>query len=215
VVTATLAPPKPRLRGWLHLGAFPFALVSGLWLTANGTTHADRVACAVFALTACMLFGTSAVYHRGSWTPRTAGILRRLDHSNIALIIAGTYTPLAVAVLPSSQSTVLLCVVWVTALTIVLFRVAWLSAPRWLYTAMYLGLGWAALFWLPELWHLAGALTILLIALGGLLYTAGAVVYAARRPRLAPRTFGYHELFHACTVAAFTCHLIAVARVAT
>ncbi len=214
-MTTTLAPAKPRLRGWLHLGAFPFVLLSGLWLTANGVTHADRVACAVFTLTACLLFGTSAVYHRGTWSPRTAGILRRLDHANIALIIAGTYTPLAVAVLPSSQATVLLCIVWITALTIVGFRVAWLSAPRWLYTAMYLGMGWAAVFWLPELWHLAGAVTILLIALGGLLYTAGAVVYGLRRPRLSPRSFGYHELFHACTIAAFTCHVIAIARVAT
>ena len=214
-MTATLAPPKPRLRGWLHLGAFPFALVSGLYLTANGTTHADRVAIAVFTLTACLLFGTSAVYHRGTWTPRTAGILRRFDHSNIALIIAGTYTPLAVAVLPASQATLLLWIVWTTALAIVVFRVAWLGAPRWLYTAMYIGLGWAAVFWLPELWHLAGALNIVLIAVGGALYTAGAVFYALRRPALRPSTFGYHELFHACTIAAFTCHLAVVARVAT
>jgi hemolysin III len=214
-VVVSEAPPKPRLRGWLHLGAFPFALLSGLWLTANGLTHADRVACAVFTLTACMLFGTSAVYHRGKWSPQAAGVLRRLDHSNIALIIAGTYTPIAVAVLPSTQATVLLCIVWSTATMIVVFRVAWLTAPRWLYTTMYVGLGWAAIFWLPELWHLAGAVTILLIALGGLLYTAGAVVYALRRPRLSPQSFGYHELFHACTIAAFTCHLVAVARVAT
>jgi hemolysin III len=210
-----MAPPKPRLRGWLHLGAFPFALVSGLFLTAIGSTHADRIAIAVFTLTACLLFGTSAVYHRGTWSPRTAGVLRRLDHSNIALIIAGTYTPLAVAVLPASQATVLLWIVWTTALAIVLFRVSWLSAPRWLYTAMYVGLGWAAVFWLPELWHLAGAVNILLVAAGGLLYTAGAVCYALRRPTLSPRTFGYHELFHACTIAAFTCHLVVVARVAT
>jgi len=214
-MTAAVAPVKPRLRGWLHLGAFPFALVAGLWVTANGLTYADRVACAVFTLSACLLFGTSAVYHRGTWSPRTGAVLRRMDHSNIALIIAGTYTPLAVAVLPASQATVLLWVVWSTALAIVVFRVAWLSAPRWLYTAMYIGLGWAAVFWLPEFWHLAGALNILLVALGGVLYTAGAVCYALRRPALSPRTFGYHELFHACTVAAFTCHLIVVARVAT
>ena len=214
-MNVAIAPPKPRLRGWLHLAAFPYALVSGLWLAANGTTHADRVACAVFALTACMLFGTSAVYHRGDWSPRTAGLLRRLDHSNIALIIAGTYTPLGLAVLPSSQATVMLCIVWATALAIVLLRVTWLSAPRWLYTAMYVGLGWAAIFWLPELWHLAGVITILLVVFGGFFYTAGAVVYALRRPRLSARIFGYHELFHACTIAAFTCHLIAISRVAT
>jgi hemolysin III len=214
-VATALAPPKPLLRGWLHLGAFPFALVSGLYLTANGTTHADRIACAVFTLSACLLFGTSAVYHRGTWSPTTAGALRRLDHSNIALIIAGTYTPLAVAVLPASQATLLLWIVWSLALAIVVFRVVWLRAPRWLYTAMYIGLGWASVFWLPELWHLAGVAAILLVAAGGLLYTSGAVVYALRRPKLSPLTFGYHELFHACTIAAFTCHVLAVARVAT
>ena len=153
--------------------------------------------CAVFALTACMLFGTSAVYHRGKWSARTAGLLRRLDHSNIALITAGTYTALGVAVLPSSQAIVMLCIVWATALVIVLLRVTWLSAPRWLYTAMYVGLGWAAIFWLPELWHLAGAITVLLVVFGGVFYTAGAVVYALttsevvgthlRLPRAVPR----------------------------
>lgn len=209
------APPKPLLRGWLHLGTFPAALLVGLLLTANGRTHADRVALAVFTMTACLLFGTSAIYHRGTWSTRLGGVLRRMDHANIALIIAGTYTPLAVSVLPASQATVLLWVVWSTALAIVVFRVAWLRAPRWTYITMYVGLGWAAMFWMPDLWHLAGVATILLVIAGGLAYTAGAVFYGARRPRLAPGTFGYHELFHACTVVAFACHVVAIARVAT
>jgi hemolysin III len=210
-----MAPPKPKLRGWLHLVAFPFALVSGLLLTALGSDRADRIAIAVFTMTACLLFGTSGVYHRGSWPPTIAGVLRRMDHANIALIIAGTYTPIAVAVLPTSQATVLLWVVWSMAFAIVIFRVFWLGAPRWLYTAAYIGLGWAAVFWLPELWHYAGVLNCVLIFAGGLFYTAGAVFYALKRPTLSPTKFGYHELFHACTVAAFTCHLAVIARVAT
>lgn len=213
-----LVPPKPRLRGWLHLGTFPLALLVGLFLTANGRTHADRIAVAVFTATACLLFGTSAVYHRGTWTPKTIALLRRLDLSNIALIIAGTYTPIAVAVLTAGQTRVLLWIVWVFAAIIVAFSVGWWSArviaPRWFYTGTFILLGWAAVAWFPEFWHRAGVANFTLIVLGGLLYTGGAVVYARKRPDLSPATFGYHELFHACTVAAFTCHVLVVARVA-
>ena len=162
-----------------------------------------------------MLFGTSATYHRGTWSPRTTRVLRRLDHSCIALMIAGSYTPLAVALLPSSQAKILLAIVWSTALAIVAFRVAWLSAPAWTYFAMYIGLGWAAIYWLPEMWHAAGIANMLLIIAGGLLYTVGAVLFAMKRPRLSPATFGHHELFHLCTIVAYLCHLVVVARVAT
>jgi hemolysin III len=217
-VQVALVPAKPRLRGWLHLGTLPFALGVGLFLTANGHTHADRVAVAVFTATACLLFGTSAVYHRGTWSPKTISLLRRLDLSNIALIIAGTYTPIAVAILTTSESRVLLWTVWSAATIIVVFSMGWWSprvqAPRWFYTGIYIVLGWAAVAWFPELWHLGGVVNFLLIVLGGLLYTIGAAVYALKRPALSPTTFGYHELFHACTVAAFTCHVLVVARIA-
>lgn len=217
-MTTTVAPIKPRLRGWLHLGTLPFALIAGLWLTANGTTYRDRLAVALFALTACLLFATSAVYHIGTWTPRVHDTLKRLDHSSIALIIAGTYTPIAVAILPHTQAEVLLWVVWVAAIAIAVSSVGGaivdVSAPRWLYTGMYIVLGWAAVFWFPELLHYGGVVNFCLILLGGVLYTAGGVVYVLKRPVLSPRTFGFHELFHACTVAAFTCHFIVVARVA-
>jgi len=211
----TASHTKPKLRGWLHLGAFPFALVAGLFLTANGTDHADRIALAIFTLTSCLLFGTSAVYHRGTWSPRTNRVLRRLDHSCIALVIAGSYTPLAVALLPAAQAKVLLAIVWSTALVIVAFRVSWLAAPAWTYFAMYIGLGWASVYWLPEMWHAAGVLNMVLVITGGVVYTAGAVMFAMKRPRLSPSVFGYHELFHACTILAYGCHLVAVARVAT
>jgi hemolysin III len=217
-VTTTVAPLKPRLRGWLHLGTLPFALVAGLWLTANGTTYKDRLAVALFALTSCLLFATSAVYHIGTWTPKVHDTLKRLDHSSIALIIAGTYTPIAIAILPSGQATDLLSIVWATTIIIVGFRVAWPStwprAPRWAFTGLYLALGWAAVFWMPALWHYGGAVNFALIAAGGLLYSVGATFYALKRPSLSPSWFGYHELFHACTVAAFACHLVVIARTA-
>jgi hemolysin III len=217
-VQLALVPPKPRLRGWLHLGTLPFALGVGLFLTANGRTHPDRVAVAVFTATACLLFGTSAVYHRGTWTPKTIALLRRLDLSNIALIIAGTYTPIAVAVLSPGECRVLLWIVWVAASIIVVFSVGWrssrITAPRWFYTGTFIVLGWAAVAWFPELWQRGGVVNFCLIVLGGVLYTCGGAIYALKRPALSPTTFGYHELFHACTVAAFTCHVLVVARVA-
>jgi hemolysin III len=214
-VSAELAPVRPLLRGWLHLCTFPFALVAGVLLTANGSTHADRVALAVYALTSCLLFGTSALYHRGNWSPRTTRVLRRADHSCIALMIAGSYTPIAVAVLPASQARVLLVIVWSMALVVVAFRMAWLSAPGWTYFASYIALGWASLYWLPEMWRLAGPVNIVLMIIGGLIYTIGAVLFGMKRPRIAPNTFGYHELFHACTIVAYLCILVVVIRVAT
>jgi hemolysin III len=187
-------------------------------LTAHGTTYAHRLAIAVFTATACLMFGTSALYHLGSWSPRVLAVLRRMDLANIALIIAGTYTPIAVAILPWSKARVLLWIVWIATGAIVVSsaagHVTGLRAPRWLYTGMYIVLGWAAVFWFADLWHYGGAINFALIVAGGVLYTAGGVVYALRRPTLKPNTFGFHELFHACTVAAFTCHFVVVARVA-
>jgi len=217
-VTAAVAPPKPRLRGWLHLVTTPLALIGGLVLTAKGTTYPNRLAVAVFTATACLMFGTSAVYHLGAWPRHVAAILRRLDLANIALIIAGTYTPIAVAILPRSQAAVLLWIVWSAAIVIVVSSVGSsalnMTAPRWLYTGTFILLGWAAIFWFPSLWHYGGVVNFFLILLGGVLYTAGGVIYALKRPALSPTTFGFHELFHACTVAAFTCHFVVVARVA-
>src|SRR4051812_13977168 len=204
-----MAAIKPRLRGWIHLGTFPLVLVAGIVLVVLAPGGAPRVSSAIFAVTAALLFGTSALYHRGSWSPRWTGVLKRLDHSNIFLIIAGTYTPLAVALLPESRGRTLLWIVWGGAVMGVVFRVLWVGAPRWLYTPVYIALGWVAVFYLPDFIRRGGPAVLVLIALGGALYTAGAVVYGIKRPNPSPRWFGFHEIFHTLTVAAFTVHYIA------
>jgi hemolysin III len=201
---------KPRLRGWLHAGTFPVAVAAGIVLICVAPTTAGRVSASVFTLTAALLFGTSAVYHRGTWSPRVHGVLKRLDHSNIFLIIAGSYTPFAALLLTPGKARTLLLVVWLGALGGVLFRVFWVGAPRWLYTPVYIALGWVAVIYLPDFLRQGGAALLTLILVGGLLYTVGGVVYGLKRPNPSPRWFGFHEVFHACTVAAFVTHYIAV-----
>jgi hemolysin III len=203
-----VAAVKPHLRGWLHAGMVPLALAAGIVLIALAPTPTARIAAAVFSVTAWMLFGTSAVYHRGNWSPRVAGVLKRIDHSNIFLIIAGTYTPFAL-LLPRNDARTMLLIVWIGAAAGVLFRVLWVGAPRWLYTPVYVALGWVAVFYLRPLLHFGGPAIVTLIAVGGLLYTLGAVVYGTKRPNPSPRWFGFHEIFHTLTVAAFTVHYIA------
>ncbi|TDP80517.1 channel protein (hemolysin III family) [Brachybacterium sp. AG952] len=203
--------PKPRLRGMLHLIAFPTTLVLGLLLVAVGQTLTIRLACAVFVLTAGMLFGISAVYHRGTWSPQRAIILRRFDHANIFLIIAGTYTPIAAALLAPRQALTLLAIAWGGALVGVCFRIFWTGAPRWLYVPAYVALGWVAVFYMPQLHAGGGWPVVILLLLGGLAYTAGAVMYALKRPNPSPAWFGFHEIFHAGTLIGFGCHFAAVA----
>ncbi|MET4647661.1 hemolysin III [Streptomyces atratus] len=208
---ADLAQPiKPRLRGWLHVGMVPVALIAGVVLICLARTPQAVRACAVYSVTAWLLFATSAIYHRGTWGPLGEALLRRLDHANIFLIIAGTCTPLAVLLLPPDQRSVLLWIVWAGALAGIAFRVLWVAAPRWLYTPCYLALGWAPVRYLPDFLHTGGAAVLVLIVAGGLLYSAGAVVYALQRPDPSPRWFGFHEVFHALTVAAFTAHYTAI-----
>ncbi|WP_435841042.1 PAQR family membrane homeostasis protein TrhA [Streptomyces fagopyri] len=212
---AGLAEPiKPRLRGWLHAGMVPAALIAGIVLICLARTPQAALACAVYSVTAWLLFATSAIYHRGTWGPRGEAILRRLDHANIFLIIAGTCTPLAVVLLPPSQRSVLLWIVWAGALAGIAFRVLWVGAPRWLYTPCYLALGWAPVRYLPDFLHTGGVAVLALVVAGGLLYSAGAVVYGLQRPDPSPRWFGFHEVFHALTVAAFTTHYIAISLAA-
>ncbi|WP_435849550.1 PAQR family membrane homeostasis protein TrhA [Streptomyces microflavus] len=201
---------KPKLRGWLHAGMVPTALIAGITLICLAATPQAAWACTVYAVTAWLLFATSAVYHRGTWGPLGEALLRRLDHANIFLIIAGTCTPLAVLLLPPDHRSVLLWIVWVGASAGIAFRVLWVGAPRWLYTPCYLALGWAPVRYLPDFLHTGGAVVLTLIVTGGLLYSAGAVVYALQRPDPSPRWFGFHEVFHALTVAAFTAHYIAI-----
>jgi hemolysin III len=206
---------KPRMRGWLHAGMFPLALCGGIVLIALSRSAPAVAACSVYALSACLLFGTSALYHRGNWGPRGEAVLRRLDHANIFLIIAGTYTPLAVLLLPARQQVVLLSLVWGGAAAGIAFRLWWITAPRWLYTACYIALGWAAVFYLPDFARTGGTPAVVLVLAGGLLYTAGALVYGLKRPDPWPRWFGFHEVFHTLTIAAFTAHYSAIVLAAT
>ncbi len=207
---AAVAAVKPRLRGWIHLGTFPLALTAGIVLVVLAPTSKARIGAIIFAISAALLFGTSAVYHRGTWSASVQGLLKRMDHSNIFLIIAGTYTPFALLLLPPDKTRSLLLIAWIGAVGGVLFRVFWVGAPRWLYTPIYVALGWVAVFYLKPLYEAGGAAVVILIAIGGLLYTLGAVVYGTKRPNPSPRWFGFHEIFHVFTVAAFVVHYIAV-----
>lgn len=201
---------KPRLRGWIHAGSFPLVLVASVVLVALAPDSRSRIACAIFGAASALLFGTSAVYHRGNWSPRTNVLLKRFDHSNIFLIIAGSYTPLTLLLLPEGKARVLLLLVWGAALGGILFRVFWVGAPRWLYTPIYIALGWAAVFYLPDFARTGGPTVLTLIIVGGILYTLGALVYGIKRPNPSPRWFGFHEVFHAFTVAAFITHYIGI-----
>ena len=201
---------KPRLRGWLHAGTFPVAVVAGIVLVVLADGTKATVASAIYALSAVLLFGVSALYHRGQWGPRAAAALQRLDHANIFLIIAGTYTPFAVLLLAPGPARTLLWIVWSGAVAGVAFRVLWIGAPRWLYVPVYIALGWLAVVYLPAFARAGGAVLALVVA-GGLLYTLGGVVYGIRRPNPSPRWFGFHEVFHALTVLAFAAHVAGLA----
>jgi hemolysin III len=208
--SGTLQAVKPRLRGWLHAGAFPVSVVFGIVMVVLAPHARARIAVAVFALSAALLFGVSAVYHRGHWGPRASAVLKRLDHANIFLIIAGSYTPFTVLLLPDGPAETLLWIVWSGALAGVAFRVLWVGAPRWLYVPVYVALGWVAVGYLPEFLRGGGPAVVTLVILGGVFYTLGGLVYALRRPNPSPRWFGFHEVFHALTVVAFTLHCVGV-----
>ncbi|MDQ4024900.1 MAG: hemolysin III family protein [Actinomycetota bacterium] len=206
---------KPKLRGWIHAVTAPLALVASIVLVVVAPPVAGKVSATVFGLTACLLFGTSAVYHRGNWSPRVEATLRRLDHSNIFLIIAGTYTPLAVLLLRPATATVLLAIVWGGALLGLLARVLWMDAPRWVYVPVYLALGWVAVAYMGEFWATGGTVVVWFVIAGGIAYTLGAVVYGTKFPDPSPRWFGFHEIFHALTVVGFGCHMVAIFLAAT
>jgi len=204
---------KPSWRGWIHAATFPVAIVAGIVLIALAEGATAKWASAVFMATSLLLFGNSALYHRFDWGPRTRAVLKRIDHANILLLIAGTYTPIAVLALIPDKGTLLLILVWSGALLGILFRVFWINAPRWLYVALYLLLGWAAVMYMVDLFQANVAMMFLVIA-GGLLYTGGAIVYGLKRPNPWPGHFGFHEIFHVCTVLAFLCHWTACLLIA-
>lgn len=204
---------KPTWRGWIHAATFPVAIAAGIVLIALAQGAPAKWASAVFMASSLLLFGNSALYHRFNWGPRTKAVLKRIDHANILLLIAGTYTPIAVLALPPDQGILLLSLVWSGALLGILFRIFWIDAPRWLYVALYLVLGWAAVMYMPQLFA-ANLAMVILVIIGGLLYTAGAVAYALKKPNPWPGHFGFHEIFHVCTVLAFLCHWTACLLIA-
>jgi hemolysin III len=216
-VAESVAEVKPKLRGWLHLATAPLTLAAGIVLIALSPTATTRWGSAVYVVSAVLLFSTSAVYHRGHWSPRVGDVLRRFDHANIFLLIAGSYTPFSLMLLHGTDRIVMLALVWSGALLGVAFRVLWIGAPRWLHTPVYMALGCAAVFFLPEFARGAedlgvglGIAIMVLIAAGGALYLMGGVVYGFRRPDPWPRFFGFHEVFHTLTVIAFATHYVGV-----
>lgn len=212
----TLEELKPKLRGWLHLATAPLTLAAGIVLIALSPDTLTRVGSAVFTASALILFTVSAIYHTGTWSPRVWAFLRRFDHSNIFVLIAGSYTPFSLIFLEGTQQTVLLTVVWSGAILGVGFRVFWTDAPRWLYTPIYIAMGWAAVFFIPGFlegareYGGAGIAAFVMIVVGGALYTLGGVVYGFKRPNPWPRWFGFHEVFHTFTILAFVSHYVGV-----
>jgi hemolysin III len=204
-----LATTPPKLRGWLHLLATPLVIIASLVLfILSGESF--KLAVALYSATAIMLFSVSAVYHRVPWVPAKKKIWRRWDHANINLLIAGSYTPFAVALLDDRDRNILLAVVWTGALIGVALRVFWVGAPRWLYVANYLLLGWVAIIYTPQLYKEGGLWVLLPILIGGLLYSIGAIFYALKLPGRNAKYFGFHELFHVFVLAAWISQYLAV-----
>ncbi|HEX3510308.1 MAG TPA: hemolysin III family protein [Solirubrobacteraceae bacterium] len=204
-------PVKPRLRGVSHEYAFFVSLACGTALILAASDGRARLAACIYAVAVSGLLGTSALYHRHNWRPRARRWMRRLDHSMIFVLIAGTYTPVALLALHGSLATTILIVVWAGALGGVIFKLAWIDAPKWLFATVYVALGWVSIAIFGELPAAIGWLGVAGLATGGVLYTVGAVVYASGRPNPWPRVFGYHEVFHALVLAAASLHYAVIA----
>ena len=203
--------PKPLMRGWIHAMATPLALAAGIVLICLAHGAGLKWACAVFMTCSLVLFGNSAAYHLGDWSPRVTDVLRRIDHTNIFLLIAGTYTPVSFALEPFWRNAII-GGMWACTIVALVIHVIWIGAPRWLYVIVYIifgvsGVAFMRLFWTSPY---AGPAVVILLAAGGVCYIAGAIVYGLRRPDPWPRIFGFHEIFHTGTVAGYACHMVAI-----
>ena len=196
---------KPTWRGWIHAGVLPIVVAGGVLLIVLANGLPAKAAAAIFFACSFLLFGNSALYHRFNWKPRTKKVLKRIDHANILLLIAGSYTPITWLALPKDKALVLMCIIWGTAILGIGFRVFWINAPRWLYVPIYLGMGWVAIAYVVDFMNANAPMMILILA-GGLMYSIGAAAYAFKWPGKNARHFGFHEVFHSFTVAAFLCH---------
>jgi hemolysin III len=202
---------KPLLRGVLHQGAFLVSLVIGTLLIVGVDGARRHVAASIFAASVATCFGASALYHRVTWTPRLRRWMRRVDHAGVYLLIGGTYTPVCLLVLDGAWGPTVLAVVWAGAGAAIVLKFAWVDAPKWLAVAIGLALGWVGVVALPQLATHASIAAVILLAVGGLAYTAGAIVYGRKRPNPLPTVFGYHEFFHALTIVAVACQYVAIA----
>ncbi len=212
VASGAITAVKPKLRGVSHEWAFFVSLFLGAALIVAAKTPKATVAVTVYAISLSALLGTSALYHRVNWSrPEVRRWMRRLDHSMIFFLIAGTYTPFALLVLNGPLSDAILLVVWAGAIAGAVVETIWIEHPKWVAALIYMSLGWVAIVAFPGLWTAMGAAGTLLVAAGGVLYTAGAIVYATQRPNPNPRVFGYHEVFHALVIAAAAAHFAAIA----
>lgn len=199
------------MRGTLHQAAFMVALVVGSLFIAYADGGRRRVAASVFAGSVVAMLGASALYHRVTWSPRMRPWMRRIDHAGIYLLIAGSYTPVGLLSLHGTLQHVTLAIVWAGAAVAIVLKFVWVDAPKWLAAVTGIALGWAGVAALPQVAHTAGITPVVLLAVGGLAYTAGAIVYATRRPDPVPHVFGYHEVFHALTLVAVACQYVAIA----
>jgi hemolysin III len=207
-----LAAVKPKLRGVTHEWAFFLSLGFGAALIILAEGAEAKLAVAIYAVSLSALFGTSALYHRVNWSrPGVRRWMRRLDHSMIFFLIAGTYTPFALLVLDGALATAILVVVWAGAVAGAIVEMIWIDHPKWASALIYLSLGWVAVATFPALWSSLGVAGSMLVVTGGLLYTAGAVIYAIQRPNPNPAVFGYHEIFHLLVIVAAVAHFSAVA----
>jgi len=205
-ITEPAAPPKPRFRGRLHQAAFFVAIPAGILLVAVARTTTARIAAIVYALSLAGLYGTSAAYHRLPWSPRSLRRMKRLDHSMIFVLIAGTYTPFALLVLGRPWSIVLVSVVWAGAAAGVILKLVKIDGFSAVGGALYIVLGWMAIFTAPQIIRGVSGATAGLLLAGGILYTTGAIVLARNKPNPSPRVFGYHEVWHSFVVGASACH---------
>ncbi len=205
---------KPKLRGWLHAATAPLAFFSFLVMLVLTDDVRIRIGVAVFMVSALSLFTISAVYHTGNWSVGARRVWRRLDHANIFVLIAGSTTPFAILLLTPQHAIVLLSVSWAGALVGVVFQVCWFDSPRWLHVPIYLALGWAPIMFVSDFVNEAPVAPLILLAVGGLLYSIGAAVYGLRWPNPSPTYFGFHEVFHSLTIAAFTVHYVGVSLLA-
>jgi len=199
------------MRGWLHAGMTPAVIACGVVFMALASSTLGRVGTAVWMAGSVVLFGMSALYHRGHWRPGVQRVLRRFDHANIFVFIAATYTPLGLVLVSGTSRITLLSLLWGVGVAGVAVSLAWPNAPRFVNVALYLLMGWAGVGWMGDFWRAGGPAVVVLILAGGAFYSVGAIIYALKRPDPSPRVFGFHEIFHACTIAAACCHIVAIA----